>query len=575
MARMIPAQIYSGNPSFGEKEIFRRLKNDAETGDWIVLHSLDIADHVKNVAGEADFVIIVPHKGILCLEVKGTSQVRRANGLWYYGHDTKPDYRGPFKQASQAMHSIRKHLISQTTGLSKVVFWSAVIFPYSEFDIVSGEWHQWQMIDTHQFRSKSIGKIIIDVLDSARSHLLAKNTPWFKPSNSLPDKGQCENILNALRPDFEIYEPPQSRFTRLAQEVKRFTQEQFVALDAMDQNDRVIFKGPAGTGKTILAIESARRSESSNKNILVICYNRLLSYVLQNELKPLKNNVKVCTLHKHMLDIVEMHPDNSMDLDASFWNDELPSKAIDALLLSTDEKHLYDEIILDEAQDLLRNSYLDFLDLSLKGGLNAGRWRMFGDFEKQAIYRSNADINLDDAISSRLSNAPIYNLRINCRNTPRIASFVHLLGALNPEYQRILRPDDGSEPTITYYASQEEQDQKFLETIKKLKNEGFGNKDIVVLSTKSTTDSTAQNVKNHKSKFSDLAQISNQTIRSGTIHSFKGLESPAVIVTDVEFINGDHATSLFYVATTRALHRLHILASVAVKQQVIDRTLNT
>lgn len=571
---MIPTQIYSGNPSYGEKEIFRRLKNDTETDDWIVLHSLDIADHVKNVAGEADFVIIVPHKGILCLEVKGASQVRRKNGLWYYGSDTKPDYRGPFKQSSQAMHSIRKHLISRTTGLTKVVFWSAVIFPYAEFDIVSSEWHQWQLIDTHQFRANSIGKIIIEVLDSARNHLIAKNVPWFKLSNSLPEIGQCETILNALRPDFEIYEPPKSRFTRLTQEIKQFTQEQFVALDAMDQNDRVIFKGPAGTGKTILAIESARRSEASNKKILVVCYNKLLSSALQNELKPLKSNVKVCTLHKHMLDIVDMELDNNMELDAAFWNDELPAKAIDALLLSTDEDYLYDEIILDEAQDLLRNTYLDFLDLSLKGGLNAGRWRMFGDFEKQAIYKSNANITLDDAISSRLSNAPTYNLRINCRNTPRIAAFVHLLGALNPEYQRILRPDDGSEPTITYYASQAEQDQKFLEIVNKLKDEGFRNKDIVVLSTKSSSNSTAQKIKSHTFKFSDLAQNSTKTIRSGTIHSFKGLESPAIIVTDVEIIDGENASSLFYVATTRALHRLHILADVDVKQQVIDRTLN-
>lgn len=98
MAKMLPAKIYSDTKSPGEKEIFRRLEHDPATKDWIVLHSLDIPEHVKQVSGEVDFLILVPEKGILCLEVKALTTIRRENGVWYYGTKLTSDHRGPFKQ---------------------------------------------------------------------------------------------------------------------------------------------------------------------------------------------------------------------------------------------------------------------------------------------------------------------------------------------------------------------------------------------------------------------------------------------------------------------------------------------
>jgi hypothetical protein len=46
-------------------------------------------------------------------------------------------------------------------------------------------------------------------------------------------------------------------------------------------------------------------------------------------------------------------------------------------------------LVIDEAQDLLEDEYLDVLDLLVKGGLAGGRWAFFGDFERQAIYISD------------------------------------------------------------------------------------------------------------------------------------------------------------------------------------------
>lgn len=572
---MIPAQIYRGNPSPGEKEIFRRLANDPNTKEWLVLHSLDIAGHVERVAGEADFVIIIPGKGVLCLEVKAASSIKREEGLWYYGRNPKPDKRGPFKQAAEAMHSIRNRLLKEDRALSAVLFWSATIFPYVEFSISSGEWHPWQAIDSTDFRRKPVSSLILEVLEQARTLLKGKGVYWFDETRNEPTPAQCEQIAKILRPDFELFEPPRKKIKRLQQETKRYTEEQFIALDAMAANPRVVFSGPAGTGKTVLAIETARRSHAAGNRVLFLCYNRLLGHHLETETTAIQPEVTVGTLHKHMLAVAGTTMREKTP-SSHFWQEELPQEAIERLLDDTTGRYLYDEIIVDETQDLLRHDYLDFIDLSLKGGLGAGKWKIFGDFEKQAIYGSNAEISIGEAILTRLGNPPQYTLRVNCRNTPRIATLVHLLGDLNPEYSKILRPDDGVEPEIIYYTDEQEQKQRLLQTVKKLSQEGFANSDIVVLSPKSPDKAiTSKSSTSSGVDFAGFEQASKKQIGCGSIHAFKGMESLAIIVTDVETITGEQAASLFYVAMTRALQRLYILAHSNIKSAVLERILQT
>src|SRR6266567_1039339 len=139
MALMIPPTLHANTSSQGELEIFLKLQDDPGTREWIVLHSLDVANHSKQISGEIDFVVIVPTKGVLCIEVKACQSLRRSGGQWYYGTDPHPDSRGPFKQASEAMHSLRHKLVIRFPSLSGVLFWSAVIFPYISFETHSEE----------------------------------------------------------------------------------------------------------------------------------------------------------------------------------------------------------------------------------------------------------------------------------------------------------------------------------------------------------------------------------------------------------------------------------------------------
>ena len=569
---MIPPLIHPDCSSPGEREIFQRLKNDPETHDWIVLHSLDVAEHVTNIAGEIDFVVIVPGKGVLCVEVKASSSLRRLDGLWYYGRGSRPDARGPFKQASTAMHSIRGKLARQRRDLASIPFWSAVIFPYVEFSTESEEWHKWQVIDNRQFRSVPIGQLLSNILTEARSFLQTRTSAaWFDPTASEPNRRQCKAITEVLRPDFEFFESSRSRFGSLERELAAYTEEQYSALDAMEVNPRVAFVGPAGTGKTLLAVEAARREARAGKRVLLLCFNRLLGKWLESQFAVPVSDVVATTLHQHMLAVSNAKVANNPD--QIFWEVELPELAIETLLESSDETNQFDELIVDEAQDILKEEYLDFLDLSLKGGLASGNWRVFGDFERQAIY-SAANLPLEQFLESRCNHTPVYDLRINCRNTPRVAELVHLLGGLKPPYRRIMRPDDGLEPEISYYSNDLQQNSLLQNSIKVLGSEGFSNEDIVILSPRADAACAASRVHTPslRTSLSQFEKRQSGHIGYSTIHAFKGLESPAVIVTDIDKLDASSSTAVFYVAITRALQRLIILADESVKADIL-RTL--
>jgi len=568
MARMIPAEVYAGCRSPGEREIFHRLKDDPETRDWIVLHSLDIASHVRNISGEVDFVAIIPATGVLCIEVKACTRLRREGGAWYYGSNPKPDYRGPFKQASEGMHSIREWLVKRRPDLSRVPFWSAVIFPYIPFDAKSDEWHPWQVIDSPAFRRRPIHTLLIEVLESARRFLRDQpGAAWFHPDAREPRLEQCESIAAMLRPEFEFLESPKQQAHARDEEVKRYTAEQFMALDAMETNPRVVFAGPAGTGKTSLALEAAWRGASSGRRVLLICFNRLLGRWLDDQAASLRPQVVTRTLHSHMRDVAGI---TMVGQGNRFWQAELPERALERLLEEPDEEHVFDEIIVDEAQDILKDSYLDFLDLSLRGGFASGRWRLFGDFEKQAIYNTGS-LSLEDFLAVRGNHAPAYSLRINCRNTPRIAEFVHLLGGLAPGYSRILRPDNRLDPDLSYYADGEAQRHLLIASLEGLYAAGYKGEDIVILSTKSDETCCAATISTApwKDRLRPFATRSAGQAGYCSIHAFKGMEAGAVIVTDIDRIMDVDAMALFYVAITRALHRLIVLVGEPVKRDVI------
>ena len=567
-ARMLPAFCPSGAPP-GEKDVFRMLEQDPTAAGWMVLHSLDLADHVRAAQGEADFVVLVPNEGVLVIEVKSHTNVHFNEQGWWLGNSRSPDRRGPFRQASEALHSIRKYL-EQRNLAESVPMISVVIFSALPFKIASPEWHTWQVIDKQALHARPITDNLLGIIRKAREFYGAKNLPWMRNGfNASADR--MKKIVEALRPRFEVLASPTERRRNLDEGLIRCTEQQFRILDDAGINSRLLVSGLAGTGKTTLAIEVVRREKVAKPESIVgfFCFNKLLGGILARECFSLGEGIRLGSFHSWMLEFSSIKPTAERVGDSEFWNRELPEQCVSKLTAPGMPSGFLDLLVLDEAQDLLIDAYLDIFDLLLKGGLQSGYWRFFGDFERQDIYAQGA-VGREDFYRNRIDErCALQKLSENCRNTQEISAALTLHARLKPGYSRVLREDTRHDPDILFYEDQTEQLQAVLKLLDGYQAEGFKPSEIVLLS-QQRNGCLAQHLAQLPAWMGRLREYANdpKTATFSTIHAFKGLEAPVVILTDIRSLTTPRDFDILYIGMSRALHRLAVLCHTSNKENI-------
>ena len=96
--------------------------------------------------------------------------------------------------------------------------------------------------------------------------------------------------------------------------------------------------------------------------------------------------------------------------------------------------------------------------------------------------------------------------------------------------------------------------------MRQLRSEGYGPKDVVILAP--FRDSTALRAVEKKLVSTLGSGIRDASyVRWGTIHEFKGMEAPAVILTDISGQRSDRMLDLIYAGATRATDRLVVLTA--------------
>lgn len=578
MAKMIPPQLPHDCRSPGEKLLFGRFRDDPSTHDWIVLHSLSVARHPVRTEGEIDFVVIVPNHGVLCIEVKA-GNVTREKGIWKYGTGPFAEVSavGPFRQASEAMHAIRKYITETESTLSKILFFSCVLFTLIDFDEVSPEWHPWQYADRSTLCRTPISDVCLRILRKAHEHI--KNTPaakWYDAVKSRPKEEQVGRLVNILRGDFECLISQRTNVEESEEVFCRLTEEQYSALDVLEENDRIIYKGPAGTGKTFLAIEAARRSLLAGQRTLLTCYNTMLGHWLTRQLSSfptiLPAQVTSGTFHRVLLQLSGLRPPDIPN--PAFWSKILPDAVMERVFNGIVKAPLWNAMIIDEAQDLITEEYLDIMDLLLEGGLAGGRWAMFGDFERQAIYTRSEMGEGSDILAMIKRRSPVhfsFPLRINCRNTVQIASGLELACKLQPGYSRVLHTGLGEDVDIDFYQTNDGQANLLQNQLKRLRKT-FMPSEIIVLSTKEDQTSCAGRLCHQVPDLKPLREdiVDNKCSGFASIHAFKGMESLAVILTDIDRISGEKAESLLYVGMSRARLKLVVLMHESCRSEYLQ-----
>ncbi len=574
MARMIPPTIGDDAPP-GEHAVFNALQ--AAPPDWVVFHSLEIAHHVSQVQGEADFVVVAPGHGVLVVEVKSHESIEAdGEGRWRYG---KRDWvtRSPFEQASGAQHSIIEFLESRGSGpVGYPIFHAAWLTQLSKSKFSAGiGWHEWQLLDAADLAADKAPGAIIRILNKASAHL-AETISGYRRVDGQPDQAHTDRITELLTPRFQLELSAKELARRREHEQATFTAEQVKILDVVGSNPRLLVEGPAGSGKTWVAAEAARRAAESGKRTLVVVFNRLIEARLA---ELCGEGIEVRRIHSLMAQVVDRHAGKneaqrklaSGRVDPDWYDVTLPEQALEAALELGPQ---YDYLVVDEAQDVALEQYLDVLDALLVGGLERAPAFITGDFDHQVIYRRHAE-GADQApdaqptpretILRRVPGLMELRLTSNVRTTPEVARFVAELIGEPTLYSEHRRSDDDQVSVERHtFTTMDEQQRLLADSVERILSEPFTLRELVILSPYARERSAAGQALADPTADARVtsrlgAGVEDPTrIRWGSIHEFKGLEAPAVILTDVDLSKGYHR-DLLYVGASRATDRLVVL----------------
>lgn len=578
MAKLLPPYIDKSCKSTGEKLIFDIFKNNPFTNDWIILHSLNLSQHTVRLYGEIDFLIMIPQGGIFVMEVKGGA-VKCIDGVWHFidRHGNINKNKSPFNQARDAMFSLRSAIereFGKGHKLTRVLLGFFCAFPHISFNKHSVEYEPWQILD-----KDSIQKGTESFFRNLVHHFVQKHKgqKWLSEEESLPDRNDLLFICNFLRGDFERIRTVKERLTEFDKQVKTYTEEQFRILDSIQFNERSVIQGSAGTGKTMIAIESAVRAATEGKTVFLTCYNRLIGDWMQKQVEPWKDKITVSSLHSYLFE-----QSRGFDYDKSQSNkQDFFSKYLPALLKEIFKKGIskkFDKLIIDEGQDLIREEYLNLFDSMVIDGLEDGNWEIYGDFERQAIF---AQLSKEEMLSliNKYSKPTKFLLKINCRNTKQIGEETSLIsGFEKPPF--LLEHLEGI--PVEYFFYKDEIHQKILlaEQLKKFSESNLPLKELIIISPKkfekSCCDCSSIFTIKELRNTSDIA-TQETVIGFATVQSYKGMESNYVMITDIEDLKSEVAKSLLYVAMSRAKYGLILLIAESSRKdyrEMLIRKLN-
>ncbi len=312
MAMMLPSVISPDVKSSAERRIFEWFRDAPQTEDWIVLHSLGITAHKKVIYGETDFFVLAPHLGIFALEVKG-GRVRRENGIWYftdkYEHADSRS-RGPFDQAKEGIFSIvsalKVRLDKQHEYLKNVFYGYGVMFPDIEYQAKGIDEEQWQVFDVRD--GQNVRKFIEQLAQKSQDHWA--DTYGSFDSSKLPGHEDIKYLASILRGDFDYTISFSSQVRAVKEKQIRLTREQYRCLDQLDDNPRCLIQGPAGTGKTLIALEQVKKAAANGKKVALFCYNANLASWMESYFSKVSGALKpgyVGTLHAYMRSVLKRH----------------------------------------------------------------------------------------------------------------------------------------------------------------------------------------------------------------------------------------------------------------------------
>ena len=481
--------------------------------EWLVIPNIPIRK--RDGDGEIDLVVLSPTRGATVIETKGGRISVTPSGWRRYG---KP-MDNPFDQVIPAKHELVRYL--RNSGVEMGRFWieHAVALP-----------------DVTAIPERGLGP------QADRAHVFcvgdlenpAAAIDRIQRTAAPADPATIESFVRALRPDITLSVERGRYFDQANEVIDEATRDRLSTVLSMDVNRRVLVEGGAGTGKTWLVAEWARRAVARGERTAVVCFNRPIGDRLRQELRD--TPAVVDTYHGLAVELLEgVGVQAPGDPDPAYWKKGL-TKALrkKAGKIGTP----FDTIIVDEAQDL-RPRWLESLRALLDPD-GPGRLLMAID-PAQAIYLDRWD---EPGEFARIA------LDVNVRNSRSIGQ----LGARLGGPRAMESGPDGRPPEFIRAGGNKELRKHVRRAIDRLcDTDGVPPTQIAVLTTRTKTRDWLIAKLDGDPPLARWEHRTATTVLCETIHRTKGLEWTAVIIATLDDPVDE---TLLYVGATRP--RMHL-----------------
>lgn len=505
MAAFYPSKVTNFHGSEGEKLVWCSLHRLPDS--YTVFYSYRWLGTIsqRRSEGEADFVVLHPSKGVLSIEVKA-GDIAYRNGSWIQINRHTGEEKGidPFGQAAESQHRIADFLrechIPTMPLLGRAVWFTSVA------------------LGSHvNLPMEAVPELVLDegalkepeeALDRAYEYW--RQTLHFAEAPKLT-KGEFDSMVSCLMPSFHLTRTISSTNLEAQTSFVQLTRQQAAILDFLAEQRTAAIQGPAGTGKTLLAVEKTRRLAAEGRKVLYLCYNEfLLSFIRKENTDVPASFYNVRSLSEELMGKKSENPAEQVKSFDKWFAEDFQ-----------DDDWPYTDIVVDEGQDLTA----DMLEhLSFLAELGDGTFYIFYDGNQRIIRREKKDWIHDNA-ECRLV------LYRDCRNTAEIASsMASVIGMKRKDHY--VNKVHGPTPKVSFYRDPGELQSLCGNFVKEMGANNIGLEDMVILSVHGLAKCGIRDVK----KLGGVP-VSNEpkpgTVWLTNVYRYKGLEAKAVLLIDV------------------------------------------
>ncbi|ARP64271.1 hypothetical protein A9K65_013425 [Mesorhizobium sp. WSM1497] len=517
----LPQQVRDDPLRSAEVKVFDLLENQLGD-DWTVFYSrpwLGITPYGEEKDGEADFVVVHPDRGLLTIEVKGGEITRDPAAMKWVSrdrHGVRHYIKDPVRQATSAEHNLFKK-VQVMPG------WPGNAFLRTRHGIV--------FTDTEDPPGNLGAEMPREIFCCRRE--LPRIGGWVRArlSGGKGDPIGAAGIKlfeDLLALPFTLRVPLGNYLSDDDQTIESLTPQQFYVLDAVAHMSRVAAGGGAGTGKTIVALEDARRLAEAGLKTVLLCLGDRLAVHLRERLKGTPVQVwtfaELCRHYAASAGLVA-------DLPASDAIEKGPDLLIRAV--KKDKTLRLDAIVVDEAQDFRTQWWIALEDILVDP--KSSRLHAFYD-TNQSVYGD---------LTGELAAFAIVPIRLtrNLRNTKAIHTAASRFYRGNP-----ITADGPQGYAVAWKTcTPATMDKQVVDTVRELTIEGeVAPENIVVLAMSEKVILLLQQ---------RLAAFEGVTITH--VRDFKGLERQAVVLVATREIADER--ELAYVALSRPRAHLTVV----------------